>query len=204
MRLATIAAVAALMVMVAFPGQGEAFKLFWGVDEKGPAQKKAEQKNEEGKEAKKETLADKHSDEENAPAEKAPEKPAAPVAKEKTATVEGNTVLFPASVEKVWNATLEILLPVPLSSVDRSSGIIITEWLYGQKKGGGVAVFDPLGNSKERTRIRYTVQVRPAGNGAEVRIFPHFQAIKSGRGWGSEEAPEGVAAALIEKIRANL
>ncbi|MCU0722624.1 MAG: DUF3576 domain-containing protein, partial [Planctomycetes bacterium] len=102
--------------------------------------------------------------------------------------------LFRASPDRVWEAALQALRTTPLSSVDKASGIIVTDWRRGLSD---VRYWGTRGKPRAWLDIRFkmTVAVRPAPGGARVSVdlfeetnVPRTVTRRVGGGFGSASA----------------
>lgn len=172
-----------------FVESASALKLIWGVDEKGPAQKAAEEKKRKRKE--KEAAINNGN-----PCSGLIEKRSSKNSSESHVVSRD----YPLPFETVWERALEVVLSVPLSSVDKNSGVIITEWIYGSDTRKNVEITDPFSGGAIKTRRKYTVLIKSKGAETKVKVASNFQKEKEETDWISyPSAPEN-ATLLLERL----
>lgn len=88
---------------------------------------------------------------------------------------------FALPYDQAWEKTLEVMLASPLSVVDKSSGVIITEWMVQQRVGGGIGA-GIFGDGMRTIRYKYSVKLYDRGGETEVAIIPLTQ-FTEGRQW---------------------
>ncbi|HJM82615.1 MAG TPA: DUF3576 domain-containing protein [Nitrospinota bacterium] len=68
----------------------------------------------------------------------------------------------------VWERLMGAMLQLPLVSVDRSSGIIITDWKV-----------DLDSQNSNQIRYKYTIRVMDKGVGTRIRVIPFLEIMKN-------------------------
>ena len=75
---------------------------------------------------------------------------------------------FKADHARVWQAALSAMERLPLTSVDRQSGVIITDWMKGTSDHRFVRRFS--GMEPLKIRFKLLVRVESAAKGVRVRV----------------------------------
>lgn len=103
----------------------------------------------------------------------------------------------------VWARVLESFLELPLNVVDRSSGIIITDWitdLAGARAGMSLSLFD----AKDKiVRYRYTIRILDRGALTQIKVIPFTQVAKDKR-WDSAKPSLSVTESMFQRIEREL
>lgn len=110
---------------------------------------------------------------------------------------------YPLSFGVVWERMLEAFLDMPLETVDRSSGIIITDWIYDQRSEQGLLSLSPLNALDTQIRYRYTVRAMDRGVTTRVMVVPFAQVIESRR-WTPAKPSIVITNRLFERIDSEL
>ncbi|MBF0171533.1 MAG: hypothetical protein HQK87_10690 [Nitrospinae bacterium] len=101
-----------------------------------------------------------------------------------------------------WERGLEGLLELPLSMVDRSSGIVTTDWIYDENVGDTLLAFSPLGGG-QKIRYKYTIRMMDTGDGTQIKVVPFAQALTTG-GWRPAKSSLLVTERMFERIEREL
>ncbi len=88
---------------------------------------------------------------------------------------------FAMPYDQAWEKTIEVMLAAPLTVIDKSSGIIITEWMVQQRTGGGIGA-GIFGDGQRTIRYKYSVKLHDGDGGTEVAVIPYTQ-YSEGRQW---------------------
>ncbi len=103
-----------------------------------------------------------------------------------------------------WERALEGLLSIALNTVDRSSGIITTEWIYDEPSGSGGPSLNPFGSDR-RLRYKYTVRILDKGASTQIKVVPFMQVLsKGGSGWKPALPSLMVTDRLFDQIEKEL
>lgn len=109
---------------------------------------------------------------------------------------------FNAPYDQAWEKTIEVMLAAPLTAVDKSSGVIITEWMVQQRAGGGMGA--GLFSDGQRTiRYKYAVKLYDRGGATEVAVIPYTQYTE-GRQWLDGKPRRMVSEHLMRLIVAKM
>ncbi len=112
---------------------------------------------------------------------------------------------FALPYDAAWGKVLEVMLAAPLTVVDKSSGVMITEWMIQQSAGGGMS-FGLFGDGQRVIRYKYAVRVYDRGGSAEVVIIPYAQ-YTGGRQWidakPRRDIPEHLMRLIVAKMEAK-
>lgn len=103
----------------------------------------------------------------------------------------------------VWSRIVETIVDLPLNTLDRSSGMIITGWIYGERMDKNAIVsINPFGAD---TVIRYRYNVRVADKGAmtQIKVVPFAEAFKGGK-WGESKPSLVITNRLFNRIEREL
>ncbi|MGK7345665.1 MAG: DUF3576 domain-containing protein [Candidatus Nitrospinota bacterium M3_3B_026] len=103
----------------------------------------------------------------------------------------------------VWERMLEAFLDMPLETVDRSSGIIITDWIYDEKSEKGLLALSPLSALEIKIRYRYTIRALDRGVMTRVMVVPFAQVIE-GRRWAPARPSIVITNRLFDRIDSEL
>ncbi|MBI5636473.1 MAG: hypothetical protein HZA03_00725 [Nitrospinae bacterium] len=109
---------------------------------------------------------------------------------------------FGASYDQAWEKTIEVMLATPLIVIDKSSGVIITEWMVQQRAGGGIGA--GLFSDGQRTiRYKYAVKLYDRGGNTEVVVIPYTQYTE-GRQWLDGKPRRMISEHLMRLIVAKM
>jgi hypothetical protein len=124
----------------------------------------------------------------------------------RTVTYDNNAVQkdYPIRFGVAWNRVIEAFLDTPLDTIDRSSGVIVTGWIYDERKdaGGGMAL-GVLGGSDARVRYKYTVRALDRGNVTQIKVVPFVEVIH-GQRWEGARPSLRVTNRMFERIEREL
>jgi hypothetical protein len=104
----------------------------------------------------------------------------------------------------VWARVLESFLELPLNVVDRSSGIIITDWITdraGARAGMSLSLFD----AKDKiVRYKYTIRILDRGAMTQIKVIPFTQVSNNKKGWASAKPSLSVTESMFQRIEREL
>ncbi len=107
------------------------------------------------------------------------------------------TRTFDVEYPKGWDKTLEAMFVLPVMSVDKASGVIITDWIVDKPAyDGGLNLF---GSGVRSVRYKYLVKVYDRGGKTEVSVASQAQYSGSG-GWISGTPKVIVSERLMKRI----
>ncbi|GMT41800.1 MAG: hypothetical protein IEMM0002_0211 [bacterium] len=116
---------------------------------------------------------------------------------------EGHSALvyvFPVEFDTGWDNILEAMLDLPLMSVDKSSGILITGWINNKgvpkKRAASINIF---GGSSKLVRYKYVVRVYDLGAVSKVKVIPFTQVMENRR-WRVADPEVMVSEKLMKRI----
>ncbi len=121
-------------------------------------------------------------------------------------TFDNNTVQkdYPIRFGSAWDRALEALLELPLTTVDRSSGVIITSWIYDDKDNPSEFLsLNPFSSSDVKVRYKYTVRILDRGSFTQIKVIPFAQTLKSST-WTQAKTDIVVTNSLFERIELEL
>jgi len=101
----------------------------------------------------------------------------------------------------VWGRLIEAMLKIPLDTVDRSSGIIITAWIIDRSDAKDVMNF--IGGGSNNIRYKYTIRVLDRGAMTQIKVIPFAQQVKSRR-WSTAKPSIIVTNRLFSRIDREL
>jgi hypothetical protein len=101
-----------------------------------------------------------------------------------------------------WERTLEAVLEIPLNTIDRSSGIVTTEWVYDENPADKAMSMNPFGDTR-RVRYKYTVRVMDKGNGTQIKVVPFAQTLSTG-GWRDAKPSLLITEEMFQRIEREL
>ena len=107
------------------------------------------------------------------------------------ATASSGIRAYDASIDDVWEATLEVFAEqrIPISSLERDSGIISTEWATAIKEDMDCGSAGKFGKDLSR-RGQYNVFVHEVDSGAvEVQVNAQWQASRYSMGEYLSDVP---------------
>ncbi len=104
----------------------------------------------------------------------------------------------------VWSRIIESLLELPINTVDRSSGIIVTSWVLDTTYAGkGLLSLNIIGAGKAPVRYRYTIRVMDRGELTRIMVVPFAQTIKSNR-WSNAKPSIIITELMFKRIDSEL
>ena len=110
---------------------------------------------------------------------------------------------YPIRFGVAWNRVIEGLLDTSLDTVDRSSGVIITGWIYDERKSASGMTLDPFGGSEKKVRYKYTIRALDRGNVTQIKVVP-FAEVVQGQRWEKAKPSLLVTNRMIERIEKEL
>ena len=125
----------------------------------------------------------------------------------KIVTFDNNSVQkdYPMTFNVAWGRVMEAVLELPLSTVDRSSGLIVTDWVRDESAAGagGLAGLNPFAGSAQIVRYKYTIRVLDRGGMTQIKVVPHAQII-SGQQWSPARPSLTVTGRMFTRIEREL
>jgi len=124
----------------------------------------------------------------------------------KVFTYDNNAVQkdYPMRFSVAWSRALEAILDTPLSTVDRSSGVIITEWVVDKMKSSTVLdVLTPVNTRSFAIRYRYTIRMLDRGSYTQIKVIP-FAEVRDGRKWVNAKPSIVVTNSMFDRIEQEL
>ncbi len=120
-------------------------------------------------------------------------------------TFDNNSVQkdYPMRFGIVWGRALESFLELPLNTVDRSSGIIITDWITDRAGASGGLSLSLFGAKDKIVRYKYTVRILDRGAMTQIKVIPFIQVAKDKR-WITAQPGLSVAEAMFRRIEREL
>ncbi len=110
------------------------------------------------------------------------------------------TKTFPISYDQLWDDVVETMLFLPLKTIDKSSGIIVSDWTM--KRDIGAAAMEAsniFGDGMRIIRYKYTVRVYDHADSAEVTVIPFAQVSKNRR-WHEGKPAIAITNKLMRRI----
>lgn len=108
--------------------------------------------------------------------------------------------LFNAPFEDTWDGVVETMMPLNLSAIDKSSGVLITGWIQDERlldeKNITSGVF---GDTVRFVRYKYIVRVSDVGGGTKVTVVPFAQVSKNRR-WHQGKPSVVITEKLMRKL----
>ncbi len=109
---------------------------------------------------------------------------------------------FARSFDDTWENVLEVMLAAPLAIIDKSSGVIGTEWMIQQRTGGGMSL-GLFGTGQRVIRLKYVVKLYDRTGETEVVVIPYTQYTE-GRMWLDGKPRIQVGEHLMRLINAKM
>jgi len=110
------------------------------------------------------------------------------------------TKTFPIGYDQLWDDVVETMLFLPLKTIDKSSGIIVSDWTMNKDIGSAaMAASNIFGDGIRLIRYKYTVRVYDHGDSAEVTVIPFAQVSKNRR-WHEAKPAVAITEKLMRKI----
>ncbi len=111
------------------------------------------------------------------------------------------TKAYDISIAKLWDEVLDLSLAMPLIAIDKSSGVIITDWVNDSDLAKiQLAAINPFGDGFRVVRFRFTVRMYDLGSGrSEVTVVPFAQVLKNRR-WVDGKPSIVITEKLMRKI----
>jgi hypothetical protein len=113
------------------------------------------------------------------------------------------TRVFTLEYAKGFDKVVEAMFTFSLISVDKGSGVIITDWIVDNPKNQGDMMGVDLFGGSRAVRYKYMVKVSDSNGATEVTVAPHAQYTKD-RKWVDATPKIVVAETLMKKIIARL
>ncbi len=111
---------------------------------------------------------------------------------------------YPMEFGVAWGRTLEAMLDMPLSTIDKSSGIITTAWLYDKAKvDSGSAAMSFLTSTSAPVRFKYTVRLLSRGGMTQIKVVSHAE-VRKAQQWATVRAKLVVTEKLFDRIELEL
>lgn len=111
---------------------------------------------------------------------------------------------YPIRFGVAWNRVIEGLLDTPIDTLDRSSGVIITGWIYDERKNASAELsLTPFSGGGTRVRYKYTIRALDRGNVTQIKIVPFAEVIQ-GQKWEKATPSLLVTNRMFERIEKEL
>ena len=108
--------------------------------------------------------------------------------------------LFNVPFEKTWDGVVETMMPLNLSAIDKSSGILITDWIKDERLTNQANITSGiLGDVVRFVRYKYIVRVSDVGGGTKVTVVPFAQVSKNRR-WHQGKPAVAITEKLMRKL----
>ena len=108
--------------------------------------------------------------------------------------------LFNVPFEDTWNSVVETMMPLNLSAIDKSSGLLITGWIQDDRLAEGKNISSGLlGDVVRFVRYKYIVRVSDLGGGTRVTVVPFAQVSKNRR-WHQGKPSVVITEKLMRKF----
>ena len=108
--------------------------------------------------------------------------------------------LFNVTFEETWNSVVETMMPLNLSAIDKSSGVLITGWIQDERLVNQANVTSGiLGDVVRFVRYKYIVRVSDLGGGTRVTVVPFAQVSKNRR-WHQGKPSVVITEKLMRKL----
>jgi len=119
-------------------------------------------------------------------------------------TYDNNAVAkeFALGFDIIWERTVEAMLTTPLATVDRSSGIITTAWLYDQRKNKSLT--SAFLSGAARLRYKYTIRVLDLGYSTQIMVIPFINVLAGPGGWTEAKPSIAVTDRFFERLEKEL
>jgi hypothetical protein len=110
------------------------------------------------------------------------------------------TKTFPIGYDQLWDDAVETMLFLPLKTIDKSSGIIVSDWTMNRDiSSAAMAASNIFGDGIRIIRYKYTVRIYDRGDSAEITVIPFAQVSKSRR-WHEAKPAMAITEKLMRKI----
>ncbi len=108
--------------------------------------------------------------------------------------------LFNVPFEDTWNGVVETMMPLNLSAIDKSSGVLITGWIQKDRQiNEANAALGIFGDVTRFVRYKYIVRVSDVGGGTKVTVVPFAQVSKNRR-WHQGKPSVVISEMLMRKL----
>ena len=108
--------------------------------------------------------------------------------------------LFNVPFEDTWNGVVETMMPLNLSAIDKSSGVLITGWIQKNRQINETdAALGVFGDVTRFVRYKYIVRVSDVGGGTKVTVVPFAQITKNRR-WHQGKPSVVISEMLMRKL----
>lgn len=115
----------------------------------------------------------------------------------------GHNVLtraFNAGFDEVWDGVVETMMPLNLSAIDKSSGVLITGWIQDSSFESQKAFMQGIiGDAIRFVRYKYIVRVVDEGVSTRVTVVPFAQVSKNRR-WHQGKPAMVITEMLMRKF----
>lgn len=106
---------------------------------------------------------------------------------------------FNMGSDQAWDRILGFMVGGPLIVVDKSSGLIISDWIFwfnpeADAMGGGL-----FGDGQRLTRYKYAVKIEANGERSAVKVISYTQ-YSQGKRWVDGKAQDFIGQQLMKKI----
>lgn len=111
---------------------------------------------------------------------------------------------YPMEFGVAWGRTLEAMLDMPLSTIDKSSGVITTAWVYDKAKlDSGSATMSFLTSVSAPVRYKYTVRLLSRGGMTQIKVVSHAE-VREAQQWATVRPKLVVTEKLFDRIELEL
>lgn len=121
-------------------------------------------------------------------------------------TFDNNSVQkdYPMRFGIVWERVLESFLELPLNVVDRSSGIIITDWITDRASAASGLSLRVFGAKDKIVRYKFTIRILDRGNLTQIKVIPFTEEVAKDKSWVSAKPGLMVAEAMFLRVEREL
>lgn len=110
---------------------------------------------------------------------------------------------YPMRFGVVWGRAIESLLEFPLLAVDRSSGIITTDWIYDERSDvSSLLALNPFAQEK-KVRYRYTIRIMDRGAMTQIKVIPFAEVVR-GQRWAPAKPSIIITERMFERIEQEI
>ena len=102
----------------------------------------------------------------------------------------------------IWGRTIEALMEIPLQTVDRSSGIIVTDWVV-DTAGATSGFLNMQSAGKRVVRYKYTIHIIDRGSMTRIKVIPFTQTLND-RKWMPAKPGLVVTTRMFNRIELEL
>ncbi|MBI5814729.1 MAG: hypothetical protein HZB29_03875 [Nitrospinae bacterium] len=120
-------------------------------------------------------------------------------------TYDNNSVLKEYNLKfgVAWNRIVDTVVDLPLTTLDRSSGMILTGWIYDERKDKDALIsINPFGGDAV-IRYRYNVRIADKGASVQIKVVPFTEVFKGTR-WEEAKPNIVVTDRLFKRLEREL